>query len=366
MIELSKVSAKFNQSVLIGLATIGISGASVFIDQGSAFAESQQEINEQIKSGKLIDVNLIGYDAKIALQKARGNDQKLDEQISEYVRNGQGPLVKIDSLPTSVRKKITLSPIDRSPASTCKEVTLPPATEKFETSQPSSKLFTETQQETIELLKSRKLIDTRLICSDAQNALREARASDPKLDEQIKAYIQNGKGPLVRVDSLPDSVRKNFTMHITENESYQPSQISQTSQPASKSSDNLNLVPIILIGLAGLATVGAIAYNFKSSDVSKKSQSKKFKGKGNEIYGMSNKNPDGIQELEVSDKIAEQMAKLHKAEQAELNTLKELQILEEALNLAVKEGLSKNSIAYRNAKDEIDKKKAAMGKKYLE
>jgi hypothetical protein len=143
----------------------------------------------------------------------------------------------------------------------------------------------------------------------------------------------------------------------------QPTQSVQVPKPPS--SEGFPFLPLAIAGAAAIG--GAAFYNGKLKEVfsGNKKEPKRYKGKGNEQFGMPNTDPDGTNSLELADRIAQQKRALQQSEQVELVAFQDLAVLEQALEEAVKDGMRPNSIAYRKAEAEINKKKAELDKKYL-
>ena len=259
-----------------------------------------------------------------------------------------------------------------------------------------SSAFAENRGSKLELAESVESFDLNSLTPSARDKLIKLRVSNPTLNKQISDATIKSQSSIVPKDLIPKSVLetqetsdnikkieaeteaiKANTAQInqeteaikakkateTQRQIEQPSAPSQPTQPPKQDSG----FPILEIAIGAAIIGGSAAFGLKKLAESNSSQPKKksFKGKRNEQYGMSNTTPDGVNQMDLADRVAKQKLKLQQAEQLELMDLQELRILEDALELAVNEGTSTNSIAYKNAKREIVIKKAEFDKKYL-
>jgi hypothetical protein len=231
------------------------------------------------------------------------------------------------------------------------------------------------QGQNVEMFNSNELPDG----SQALKDFQAYRVSHPKINAIIEKSVKDGKGALIRADMIPQEFRNAVVKTQTELNSQpnrtveQPSQPTRTIEqpiqpvqtPKKPSNDGFPFLPLAIVGAAAIG--GAAFYKGKLQEglSGNKKEPKRYKGKGNEQFGMPNKDPDGTNSLEMADRIAEQKLKLKQTEQAELTALQDLKVLEYALEESVKDGMRPNSIAYRQAKAEIDQKKKEFDKKYL-
>jgi hypothetical protein len=234
--------------------------------------------------------------------------------------------------------------------------------------------FAMTPQEAIEGLANGSVVDARLIGINAQRELQKINNPGSKIEIEISGNVQKGLGPLISKDMLPKSVIEKITtpsvIPSTESSPSQPTRvIEQPTQPVQPpkppSSDGFPFLPLAIVGAAAIG--GAAFYKDKIQEglSGTKKEPKRYKGKGNEQFGMPNTDPDGTNSLEMADRIAQQKRALQQSEQVELVAFQDLAVLEQALEEAVKDGMRPNSIAYRKAKAEIDQKKKEFDKKYL-
>jgi hypothetical protein len=259
------------------------------------------------------------------------------------------------------------------------------------------KAFAQTQGDApkVEQTQNAEMFDIQSLTPSARDKLIKLRVSNSSLNKKISDATIKSQSSLVPKELIPQSVLEtqetsdNIKKIQAETESIKSQtaeiekqtesirskkaseaqrQIEQPVQvPQPPKNDGFPFLPLAIL-TAGV--IGGLNYAGKEFDKALKKEALENNKtnkviKGNAQFGMPNKDPYGTDSLELTDKIAEQKLKLQQSEQAEFLVLQDLAILEQALELAVQDGLSPNSIAYKKGKQEIEQKKSDINKKYL-
>jgi hypothetical protein len=330
-----KVPKWVQRAALAGLISTSASiGFDSFKNPGFAQTQGDAPKVEQTQNGETINFNSLSPEAQQKLIDIRGENDGRNS-----VNNNLKGKVKNNELPKNLIPKEVLD-IDAE-----YKALLSKNSEIFDIGSLSPRAF-------------QRLVDIRNVDNGFNST-----------NQRLKVVVKNNTAPKNLIpqevldidaqDKAGSFQQPSQTTRVIE----QPTQSVQAPKPPSNEG-----FPFLPLAIAGAAAIGGVAF-YKDKILEglsgNKKQPKRYKGKGNEQFGMPNVEPDGTNSLEMSDRIAQQKLRLEQSTQVEFLALQDLQVLEQALELAVKDGMPTNSVAYRKAKTEIDQKKDEFDKKYL-